>query len=162
MSNPNNLAANQPNLSVLQAHGSENPGIVPPQSGMDDLAVAKQMAIDVAIAADDRKAKDIRILQLSDVSYIADYFVIATGFSNTQVRAIARSIEVALEEKWDRCPLRTEGQTEGTWILQDYGEVIVHIFMPDEREFYNLEAFWGHATEVEFDLDVLALAARNP
>ena len=162
MSNPNNLTANQPNLSVLQEHDSENPGNAMPQMATDDLAVAKQMAIDVAIAADDRKAKDIRILQLSDVSYIADYFVIATGFSNTQVRAIARSIEVALEEKWDRSPLRTEGQTEGTWILQDYGEVIVHIFMPDEREFYNLEAFWGHATEVEFDLDALALAARNP
>ena len=86
MSNPNNLAANQPNLSVLQEHDSENPGNAMPQMATDDLAVAKQMAIDVAIAADDRKAKDIRILQLSDVSYIADYFVIATGFSNTKVR----------------------------------------------------------------------------
>jgi ribosome-associated protein len=51
---------------------------------------------------------------------------------------------------WQRLPLRTEGQAEGSWVLQDYGEVIVHILLPQEREFYNLEAFWGHAEQIEF------------
>ena len=152
MSNPSNLAANQPTVSPLADNA---------KTDSDDLAAAKRMAIDAAIAADDRKASDIRILQLSDISYIADFFVIATGFSNTQVRAISRNIELALEEKWQRQPLRTEGQTEGSWILQDYGEIIVHIFMPDERDFYDLEAFWGHATEVDFDLTEASPADRN-
>jgi ribosome-associated protein len=64
---------------------------------------------------------------------------------------VARSIEEAVAESYQRAPLRTEGQLEGTWILQDYGEVIVHIFMPNEREYYGLEAFWGHAEEVPFE-----------
>ena len=104
----------------------------------------------IAEAADDRKAGNITILQTGDVSYLADFFVIATGFSNVQVRAIANSIEGAVEEKFERRALRTEGMSEGRWVLKDYGEVIVHIFMPDDREFYDLEAFWGHAKRVEF------------
>ena len=76
--------------------------------------------------------------------------MIVTAFSAVQARAIARTIEDTLEENWGRGVLRTEGQLEGSWILQDYGEVIVHIFLPAEREFYNLEAFWGHAQPVDF------------
>lgn len=104
----------------------------------------------IAEAADDRKAEDIVILKVDQVSYLADFFVIATGFSRTQVRAIADSIEDKLQKEYDRLPLRLEGQSEGTWILQDYGEVIVHVFSPQEREFYKLEAFWGHAERIEF------------
>jgi ribosome-associated protein len=62
-----------------------------------------------------------------------------------QVRAIAQSIEDKVETELQRRPLRTEGKGEGSWVLQDYGDVIVHIMMPKEREFYNLEAFWVHA-----------------
>jgi len=67
------------------------------------------------------------------------------------VRAISQSIEDQVETTWQRRPLRTEGQADGSWLLQDYGEVIVHIMLPQEREFYNLEAFWGHAEYVEFN-----------
>lgn len=118
-------------------------------SGLTDEQ-AKALAITIADAADDRKAADIKILQVGDVSYLADYFVIATGFSNVQVRAIARSIEAAVQSHWQRKPLNTEGVTEGRWVLQDYGEVIVHIFQPREREFYDLDAFWGHAEQLGF------------
>jgi len=111
---------------------------------------AKALALTIAEAADDRKAGNITILQTGDVSYLADYFVIVTGFSNVQVRAIANSIEGAVEDSYDRQPLRTEGMSEGRWVLKDYGEVIVHIFMPSDREFYDLEAFWGHAERIEF------------
>ncbi|MEM9504298.1 MAG: ribosome silencing factor, partial [Cyanobacteria bacterium P01_E01_bin.43] len=86
-----------------------------------------------------------------EVSYIADYFVIVTGFSAAQVRAISSSMLETAAVNFDRRPLRIEGQTEGSWILQDYGEVIAHIFMPDEREYYGLEAFWGHAEAVPLD-----------
>jgi ribosome-associated protein len=111
---------------------------------------AKALALAIAEAADDRKAGNITILQTGDISYLADYFVIVTGFSNVQVRAIANSIEGAIQAQFERAPLRTEGIREGRWVLQDYGDVIVHIFMPDDREFYDLEAFWGHAERVEF------------
>ncbi len=112
---------------------------------------AKQLAYAIAAAAEDRKAVDITILEVGDVSYLADYFVLATGFSSAQVRAIIRSIQSALEDDYNRQPLRVEGQTEGTWILLDYGEVIVHVFMPEAREYYNLEAFWGHANRLPYE-----------
>ena len=108
-----------------------------------------QLVEAIALAADDRKAADIVVLRVSDVSYLSDYFVLATGFSRTQVRAIADAIEEAVGKALDRKPLRTSGQAEGSWILQDYGDAIVHIFLPDERDFYNLEAFWGHAQRID-------------
>ncbi|MEL6879830.1 MAG: ribosome silencing factor [Cyanobacteria bacterium J06607_10] len=111
---------------------------------------AKALALTIAEAADDRKAGDITILETGNISYLADYFVILTGYSNVQVRAIANAIEGAVEDKFDRQPLRTEGMSEGRWVLKDYGEVIVHIFMPSDREYYDLEAFWGHAERVVF------------
>jgi len=109
-----------------------------------------ELAWTIAQAADDRKGEDIVILRVAEVSYLADYFVIVTGFSKVQVRAISQSIEEKVETKWQRLPLRTEGQRDGSWILQDFGEIIVHILLPQEREFYNLEAFWGHAEKIEF------------
>ena len=69
----------------------------------------------------------------------------STGFSDVQVRAIARSVEDKIEEEsGGRLPLRKEGLKEGRWILLDYGEVIVHALTPDERSYYDLESFWGH------------------
>lgn len=111
---------------------------------------AFELANAIAAAADARKGSDIVLMQVSEVSYLADYFVIVTGFSAVQVRAIARTIEQEIEEAWHRRPLRSEGQNEGSWIVQDFGEVIVHIFLPREREFYNLEAFWGQAEQIRY------------
>ena len=113
--------------------------------------LSKDLALTIAQAADDRKGGDIVVLRVAEVSYLADYFVIVTGFSRAQVRAISQSIEHKVETDWQRLPLRTEGQADSSWILQDYGEVIVHILLPQEREFYNLEAFWGHAEPIEFN-----------
>ncbi|NJO78219.1 MAG: ribosome silencing factor [Cyanobacteria bacterium RM1_2_2] len=112
------------------------------------------LALTVAQAADDRKGINITLLRVADVSYLADYFVVITGFSSVQVRAIARSIEEKVETDWQQLPLRIEGQAEGNWVLIDYGDVIAHIFMPQEREFYNLEAFWGHAEQIKFSLSL--------
>jgi ribosome-associated protein len=109
-----------------------------------------QLATTIAQAADDRKGADILLLKVVDVSYLADYFVVVTGFSNVQVRAIANSIEDKVEQEWQRLPLRVEGLMEGNWVLMDYGDVIVHVFLPRERDFYNLEAFWGHADQIRF------------
>ena len=111
-----------------------------------------KLALTIAQAADERKGGDITLLRVGHISSLADYFVIITGFSKVQVRAIARAVEEKVAEELQVTPVRTEGQAEGTWTLQDYGDVIVHILMPQEREFYNLEAFWSHA-------DRLSLAA---
>jgi ribosome-associated protein len=111
---------------------------------------SKKLAWKIAETADDKKGADIVILQVAEVSYLTDYFVIVTGFSKAQVRAIADAIEEKVAETFNHHPARVAGKTEGSWILQDYGEVIVHIFLPEEREYYNLEAFWGHAQKIEF------------
>ncbi len=113
--------------------------------------ISHNLAMTIAQSADDRKAEDIVILQVAEVTHLTDYFVIVTGFSKAQVRAISQSIRQKVEERWQRLPLRTEGLAESSWVVQDYGEVIVHILLPQEREFYNLEAFWGHAEQIEFD-----------
>ncbi|GAB4232984.1 MAG: ribosome silencing factor [Stanieria sp.] len=111
---------------------------------------SQKLAWKIAEAADDKKGADITILQVAEVSYLADYFVIVTGFSKAQVRAIADAIEEKVAETFNQYPVRVAGKTEGSWVLEDYGEVIVHIFLPQEREYYNLEAFWGHAQRIEY------------
>ena len=135
--------ANSPSQSMFVASNALNPAVDRPEA-------SQELAMNIAQAAEDRKASDIILLRVGEVSYLADYFVIATGYSRVQVRAIAAAIKDKVEQEWQRLPLRTEGQSEGTWVLQDYGEVMVHIMMPPEREFYNLEAFWGHAERIEF------------
>jgi ribosome-associated protein len=103
----------------------------------------------ISEAADDRKAGDLVVLKISEISYLTDYFVIVTGFSKAQIRAICDSIEEKVEEKFAQQPLRSEGKNEGDWILLDYGDVIVHIMSENTRQYYNLEAFWGHAQRME-------------
>lgn len=104
-------------------------------------------------AALDRKGDNIVVIKVTEVSYLADYFVIITGYSNVQVRAIFQAIAQKVEKDRELYPLGVEGQSESSWILMDYGDVIVHILKPEEREFYNLEAFWSHAEKI----DILSL-----
>jgi ribosome-associated protein len=131
-------------VNPAEAISPEKPSPDPsrPRLNLDD---SKQLALLAAEACDDRKAGDIVLLRVEEISSISDWFVIATGFSDVQVRAIARSVEDKIEdESGGRLPLRKEGQKEGRWILLDYGEVIVHALTPDERSYYDLESFWGH------------------
>ena len=108
------------------------------------------LALAAASAADDRKGGDIVLLRVAEVSYLADYFVMITGLSRVQLRAIAQAVQTKVETDCQRQPLRIEGQAEGSWVVLDYGDIIVHIMLPQEREFYNLEAFWGHAERINF------------
>ncbi|MGB5634620.1 MAG: ribosome silencing factor [Waterburya sp.] len=131
--------------SSEQAIATEN------QNYSNQLTIdSQELALQIAAAAGEKKAQDIVLLKVREVSYLADYFVIVTGFSRTQLNAIAESIEERLEEKFNLHPVRVSGKREGNWIVQDYAEVIVHIFLPEEREYYDLEAFWGHAERLEF------------
>jgi ribosome-associated protein len=132
------------NLSSEQAIATQQPAQNP-------LTIdSRELAWQIAKAAEDKKAQDIVLLDVSEVSYLADYFVIITGFSGTQLKAIAESIEDKIEDNYHRIPERVSGKREGNWIVQDYGDVIVHTFLPEEREYYNLEAFWGHAERIEY------------
>ena len=105
---------------------------------------SEQLAELAADACDDRKAVDIQLIRVDEVSSLADWMVIAGGQSDVQVRAIARSVEDRLEDEAQRLPLRKEGINEGRWALLDYGELIVHVLQPGERRYYDLEAFWSH------------------
>ncbi len=111
---------------------------------------SRALALLAAEACDDRKAVDICLIRVEEVSSLADWFVICSGLSEVQVRAIARSVEDRLELEADRLPLRKEGQSEGRWVLLDYGELIVHVLTPAERRYYDLESFWGHGDHEPF------------
>lgn len=95
----------------------------------------------------DKKGSEIIVLDVHNLTLIADYFVIATGKSATQLQALARHLEEKLEEN-GILPLRMEGFQEAQWILLDYGQVVVHLFLPEQREYYNLERLWGDANVV--------------
>ena len=103
-----------------------------------------------ADACDDRKASDIQLIRVDEVSSLADWLVIAGGQSDVQVRAIAGSVEDRLESEAERLPLRKEGINEGRWALLDYGDLIVHVLQPTERRYYDLEAFWSHGESRPF------------
>jgi len=105
------------------------------------LIDSRKMAERMAEAADDRKAKDITLIEIEQVSTVADYFVVCTGTSTTQVKAIADSVGDAMEKDGHAQP-RVEGGREGRWVLLDYGVVVVHVMLDEEREFYGLERLW--------------------
>jgi len=100
-------------------------------------------------AALKKKAFDLLVLDISESSSFADYFILCSGNSNRQVQAIASSIELDLK-KQGIYPLGIEGFNEGTWILLDYDEVIIHVFYQPVREFYELERLWADAPKIPF------------
>lgn len=95
-------------------------------------------------AARDKKAQDVVVLDIRGISPVCDYFVIMSGRSTTHVKAVADNVKKKLARE-GYYPLRREGLKEGRWVLLDYGDVVVHIFIEEEREFYNLERLWGDA-----------------
>ena len=113
-----------------------------------DTVDTKELAFLIAEVGDSRKADNIVILKVDTLSYVADYFVIMTGYSAPQLKAISSSIEDKVFEKFNREPLRIEGKNDPNWILHDYGDVIAHIFLPEAREYYDLQAFWSGAEKI--------------
>ncbi len=95
-------------------------------------------------ACDDIKAGDIKLLKVDNVSSIADWILITEGLSDVQVRAIVNNVEKTLQERADLLPLRKEGINEAKWALLDYGDLIINVFQPKERKFYDLESFWSN------------------
>ncbi len=112
----------------------------------------KQLSLDIAGYIDDKKGRDIQILDVSHLSSIADYFVIATGTSNTHISAIADGVVGELREKGVLLSHR-EGRRGGNWILLDYLDVVVHVLTAAEREFYDIERIWSDAEKLELNID---------
>jgi ribosome-associated protein len=107
----------------------------------------KEMALLAAEAAEDKKANDIQVLDVRGLTVIADYFLICSGNSDTQVKAIARAIEDKLAEEGIH-PQKVAGKQEARWILMDYADVIIHVFHEEERKYYELERLWADAEKI--------------
>lgn len=112
---------------------------------------AMKIAQKIASILDCKKAKDVKILNVYEKTVLADFFVFATGSSTTQVNSLADEIEFKLKTEDGIDPLRVEGAGSGTWVLIDYGSIIVHIFGVQSKEFYKLEKLWADGTEVSFE-----------
>jgi ribosome-associated protein len=97
---------------------------------------------------DSRKAEEVTAIDIEGVSIIADYFLLASGGSNTQVKTLAEELEMKMSQEGIE-PLRIEGAQSATWIIIDYGSVVVHIFHRDTRKFYNLERLWADGKTIE-------------
>ena len=106
------------------------------------MKTAKELALLAARALADKKAKEIQALEITDLTTLADYFVIATGSSNTQINALVDNVEKVLSEEAGEQPLHREGYRGGTWVLLDYGCIAIHVFSSEAREFYGLERLW--------------------
>jgi len=103
-----------------------------------------------AKACDDKKAKDIKLIKIDKVSFISEWILIAEGLSDVQVRAITNSVEGELRDKAKIEPIRKEGVSEAKWALLDYGDLIVNIFLPEVRKYYDLESFWSNGDNLIF------------
>ena len=114
----------------------------------------KAMALLLAQAMDSKKGKDIRVLETDGVTTLADYFVLCSGSSAPQLKALADAGEKAMKDH-GILPHHVEGHRGGTWILQDYGDVVVHVFDKEARAFYDLDRLWADAKTVDLS-DVLA------
>lgn len=108
---------------------------------------AKEVAAIAAKALDGKMGVDIRVIEITDVSTLADYFLVCTATSSTHVRTLCDAVDEALDSAGERL-LNREGHRSGTWVLMDYGCVVVHVFTEETRKFYDLERLWQDGREI--------------
>lgn len=117
------------------------------EAGKDRSAELARLAI---AALEDKKAEDVRVIDIGDVSVLADYFIIASGNNRIQVQAMADEVEERLGRA-GAIPKQIEGYQAGNWVLLDFGDVIIHIFDAQNRLFYDLERIWKDGTQITPD-----------
>jgi ribosome-associated protein len=100
-------------------------------------------------AAESKKATDIKVLDLTGITSFADFFVICTGSNARQVQAITDEVGLQMKQQARELPLSLEGYDQAEWVLLDYGDLLVHVFSPKAREYYDLERLWRSAKTVE-------------
>ena len=110
---------------------------------------SKELAMQIAKLLDSKKATRVKVLKVRDLTVLADYFVICSGGSNTQINALCDEVEKELDQLGEQ-PIHREGYRGGTWVLLDYGCVAIHVFNEEARAFYGLERLWsdGHALDL--------------
>ena len=106
-----------------------------------DVTNVDAFAEEIVKILDDRKAQNVQLIPVADKTVIADYFIICSGTSNTQVKGIAGELEYKLSERGVKA-IRSEGYETGRWVVMDFASIIVHIFHHEEREFFKLEKLW--------------------
>ena len=115
----------------------------------DMAQLTTEQKLEVIIKAlDSKRAEDIQAIKIGDLTIIADYFIIADGTSNTHTKALAEEVEFKMTQLSIE-PSRTEGYQGQTWIVLDYGDVVVHVFYKETRDHYNLERLWSDGTNVD-------------
>lgn len=110
---------------------------------------SREKALIAAKAADEKKATDIMVQEVKELISVTDYFVIATASNNRHVQSIIDEIEKKEREQADVKPLHREGTVDGMWALLDYGDFVVHVFQPETRDYYRLEALWNDAPVID-------------
>lgn len=123
-----------------------------PTTDIDEAAPpSTDLVVEIVAAAFDRKAEELRVLELGAVTHFTDYFVVCSGSSRRQVQAIADAVERSLRDQGVK-PTHVEGYGTGQWVLLDYGDVVTHVFQEDRRLFYGLEKLWADAPDVTGEL----------
>ncbi|MBR4949560.1 MAG: ribosome silencing factor [Clostridia bacterium] len=114
---------------------------------MDNINLILKTAVE---ALEEVKGEDIKVIKIDELTVLADYFIIATGNSTTQIKALADRVDQQLSLKGIE-PYHREGFSSGSWILLDYNSVVIHIFHPETRDFYNLEKLWNDGEVINID-----------
>ena len=114
------------------------------------MSESRELVVAAARAAASKQARDVVVLDVRELIVITDYFLIASGTSDRQVRTIAEEIETAVRQKGLK-PARREGEREGHWALLDFVDFVAHVFLDSDREFYDLERLWSDAPNVEWE-----------
>ena len=113
---------------------------------------SKELAMQCAKILSDKIAQNLSVIYVREVTSLADYFVIATGGSSTHVKALADEVEYKLKQE-EIFPDHIEGHVTNSWIVLDYGSVVVHVFSEEAREFYDLERLWQDGEKLTLDFD---------
>jgi ribosome-associated protein len=132
---------------------SKRNNVTPGEAGRPEADDLEKLMI-AAAAASERKALDMVAIDIRKIASFAEYFLVCSGTSTRQVQAIADEVMEKLREARDARPLHTEGYETAMWILLDYGDLIVHVFTEDSRQFYQLERLWRDAERVELPEEI--------
>jgi ribosome-associated protein len=117
-----------------------------------EAASGEDLTRAIAELMDDKKALDVVAIDVRGLANFADYFIMCTGRTDRQVKAIHDSVREGMRDRFGLIPTRTEGERERRWILLDYGDCIAHVMLPETREYYRLEQLWADAPRLELDL----------
>jgi ribosome-associated protein len=136
-------------MPVVLPAGSESRSRTKTPDRRAALARSRELAIQCARSCDDFRGKDTVVLEVSHITPLFDYFVITTGTNPRQMRAIAEGADAMMKEN-DSPKVSVDGRDSSNWIVQDYGDVVLHVFTPEGRSQYDLEGLWGDARRIEW------------